>query len=208
MDRLRRFERELALESRRDERYRWLSLRRSTIRTGYVNPPSMEQAYDLHRLILELSPYHLTISPLDVDFLELLYGFDLECHGNHDQVVYDALLADTPLGRLGKAPNLPHAKIMDVQPIFGLSLSKPGDLQAYFEVKTRKRSRRGSGKRYAEEPISLFLTLRKYGPVKRIEDLKHVFEVLVDQIEVLATERFVPDLLTPIARQITNSSSG
>src|SRR5690606_3909823 len=92
MNRLKRYEGELALESARptqESEYRWLALRRNNIRTGHVNPRSMAKGYELQRLVLELSPYHLSISPLDVSFVELLFGFDLECKANHDEVVYD-----------------------------------------------------------------------------------------------------------------------
>jgi hypothetical protein len=208
MERFHRYQNELALEStRQDSEYRWLALRRTSVRTGHVNPQTMADAYKYHRLILEVAPYHLTISPLDVDYLELLFGFDLECKGNHDEVVYDALIAGTPLGELTKLPGIPDAKVLDVQPIFGMQLSDRGDLQAYFEVKTRNRSRRGAGERYADQPISLFLTVRRYGPIRQLEELAEVAETLKTHAEALAADRMVPDLLTPIARQITSSNT-
>ncbi|MFA9477282.1 hypothetical protein ACERK3_03125 [Phycisphaerales bacterium AB-hyl4] len=205
MNRFRRYDGEFALESsRRDPQYRWMALRRTSLRTGHVNPDSMEQAYRFHREILELAPHFLTISPLDVDYLELLYGFDLECDGNHDQVIYEALYENTPMAEALKAPGV---KMLDVQPIFGLSLSDRGDIQAYFEVKTRPKSRRGSSKPYRGEPISLFVTVRKYGPIDDLVDLQTAFDKLSEHVETLATERLVPHLLTPIARHITSGSA-
>ncbi len=174
MDRFRRYEGELALEStRRDAEYRWLALRQTTIRTGHVNPGNMTDAYQLHRLILELAPYHLTISPLDINYVELLFGFDLECKSNHDTIVFDALFSHSPLGGLMRVPD---SHILDVQPTFGLALSEKGDLQAYFQVKTRTKSRRGQAGRFRNEPLSIFLTLRRYGPVHQIEELQKIFE--------------------------------
>ena len=116
MDRLRRYDGELALESsRRDSEYRWLALRQTSIRMGHVNPPSMDAAIKTHTMLLQTAPYHLTISPLDVDCLELLFGFDLECSSDQDEVVYQALYGDSPLSELIKVPG---ANIMDVQPSF------------------------------------------------------------------------------------------
>lgn len=204
MSRFKRYDGELALESaRKDARYTWLALRRNSIRTGYVNPESMDQALDYHKLVLELAPYHLTISPLDVDHIELMYGFDLECKQNHDAVVYDALYRDTPLG--GLMPN-DDQRVLDVQPVFGQSLNETGDLQAYFEVKTRPKSRRGSSKRYSGEPISLFLTLRKYGPVEDLADMAASIGTLNEHAEQLATEKLIPDLLMPITQHIGSSA--
>jgi hypothetical protein len=203
MDRFKRYDGELALESaRKDSTYHWLALRRNSIRTGHVNPSSIDSAIDYHRLILEVAPYHLTISPLDVDYLEVMYGFDLECKQNHDAVIFNALFADSPLGRLMPEDD---KRVLDVQPVFGSSLTDEGDVQAYFEVKSRPKSRRGSSKRYAGEPISLFLSVRKYGPV---DDLKHLTRLVGElnaHCEELATEKLVPDLLNPIARAITST---
>jgi len=205
MSRFRRYEGEFSLESQRSEaEYKWLALRRTSIRSGFVNPRTMDEVYRFHRLMLETAPYHLTISPLDVDYLELLFGFDLECADNHDEVIYEALIEGTPLANLLRIPN---ARVLDVQPIFGCTLNETGNLQAYFEVRTRPKSRRGSSRAHRDDPISLFVTLRKYGPVKDIDDLQQVFGLLSQHCETLASERLVPDLLTPIARHITSSSA-
>lgn len=205
MDRFRRYDGELALESpRKEEEYRWLSLQRVTMRTGHINPQTMGDAYDFHRLILELAPYNLTISPLDVDYQELMFGFDLECKADHDDVVFTALFGDTPLANLVR---IPQGKVLDVQPVLGVSLSEQGDLQAYYEVKTRTKNRRGNATRYKHDPISLFLTIRRYGPIDKVDDLITHFNMLSQKAEELATDRFVPDLLTPIARHITSSSA-
>lgn len=205
MDQFHRYEGELVLESsRREAEYRWLSLRRTSIRAGHVNPSSMEEAYKFHRLLLELTPHFLSISPLDVDYLELLFGFDMECKANHDQVVYEALFANSPLAQLLR---IPGARMIDVQPIFGVSLTRHGEMQAFFEVKTRTRNRRGAVSRYADEPLSIFVTVRKYGPVRRIEQLLEDFETLRLRAETLTSEHAIPDLVLPIARQITSSST-
>lgn len=208
MTRFRRYEGELSLESsRREAEYTWLSLRQSSIRTGHVNPDSMEDAYRFHRRMLEVAPYYLTLSPLDIDYVELMFGFDIECKANHDEVVYEALYANSPLRGLLKPTDAAEgAKVLDVQPVFGLNLSDDGQLQAYFEVKTRRRTRRGSGRRFAQEPISLFVTLRDYGPVEKLDDLKAVTHKLARHCEALAAERLIPDLLNPIVQHISPSS--
>jgi len=122
-------------------------------------------------------------------------------------VVFEALIGDAPIANLLKIPDVPFTRILDVQPLFGLSLTQSGDLQAYFEVKTRRRSRRGRSTRSRNEPISLLLTVRKYGPLEKIDDLQDHFDLLHQHCESLSTERMVPMLLTPIARQITSSSA-
>ncbi|MCC7406797.1 MAG: hypothetical protein IT442_01920 [Phycisphaeraceae bacterium] len=208
MDRFRRYDNELALESsRREPEYRWMAIRQNSIRTGHVNPQTMDGSYQFHRLIIETVPYHLSVSALDVDYLDLMFGFDLECNDNHDEVVFEALFGHSPVRTLVQLPGYPESRVIDVQPVYGMSLDRRGDLQAYFEVKTRSRNRKGQTSRTRQEPISVLLTLRKYGPVQTINDLLPIFDLLREHCEHLATERLVPDLLTPIARQITSSSA-
>ncbi|MEM1208345.1 MAG: hypothetical protein AAF586_02440 [Planctomycetota bacterium] len=208
MNRFRRYDGELALESaRKDAQYQWLALRRTSIRTGHVNPDAMSDAYQFHRLILELCPAYLSLSPLDVDYVELMFGFDLDCKEDQDTVVYEALFADSPMANLLNL-GTGAGKILDVQPVMGASLTDSGDLQAYFEVKTRQKTRRGSSRAFRSEPISLFLTLRQYGPIDELSDLPtKVFDALSEHAEHLAADKLVPELLQPIARHITNASS-
>lgn len=205
MNRFRRYENELALESsRRNEEYRWLAIRRTSIRTGHVNPGSMDESYRLHRLVLDIIPYHLTVSPLDVDYLDLMFGFDLACSGNHDAIVFEALyrnsVVENMLGGNG-------ANILNVQPMFGISLSDRVDMQAFFEVKTRTKNRRGSAPARRNEPISIFLTVRRFGPIDKIEELPTIFEDMARQANDLASDQLVPNLLMPIARLIPTSST-
>ncbi len=206
MSKFRRYDGELALESARkkdDPRYQWLALRRNSIRTGHVNPDTMDQALSFHKFILQQVPYHLSISPLDVDYVELTYGFDLECESNHDEVVYNALFADTPLGRV---MDVEGGKVLDCQPFVSVNLNDHGTLQAYFEVKTRQKSRRGSAGRYRDEPISVFLTVRKYGPVDAIDDLQAYLPELSRHCDELAIDKLVPELLNPISQCISSSA--
>jgi len=206
MDQFRRFEGELALESSREQtEYQWLALRRTSLRSGHVNPESTDLAYRLHGLILDQAPHHLGISPLEVDFLELTFGFDLECEANHDRIIHDALLEGSPLAELMQ---IDGARIIDMQPLLGCSLNDTGDLQASFEICTRPRTRRGHAGQYAEDPISLLMTVRQYGPLEDLASLRHVADTLGEQCETIAADRLVPVLLNPIARQITLASGG
>jgi hypothetical protein len=44
-----------------------------------------------HKLILDLAPYMLSVSPLDCEALDLLFGFDFTCRGNHNQLMAEVL---------------------------------------------------------------------------------------------------------------------
>jgi len=206
MDQFRRYRDELALESDPDDgAYSWVAIRSSSIRSGVVNPEESADGYRLHRCLLEIAPYFLSVSPLDVDYVELLYGFDLAAGGNHDQIVFEALIAGSPLAGLLDAHD---STVSDCQPLFGIAVGEEGRVDAQFEVKTRGRRRqvRGPGAEQTPEPISVYLTVRRYGPVGDVKDLPEVFNELVAHGEELVGSSVIPGLVIPIRQAITMSS--
>lgn len=207
MDRFKRYDGELALESTpEDGQYDWLALRRTSVRSGSVNPESLASAYQLHRLVLEITPYFLSVSPLDVDYLEVLFGFDLEARGNHDEIVFDALFSESPLGALVDVEGTTAA---DVQPYLTLTIDDDRRIQANFEVKTRSAGDRPDGpaeEKFDDEPISIFLSVRQMGPVVSVDDLQGMFERLTTEAERLATDKIVPLFLNPISKAINSRS--
>lgn len=206
MEHFRRYSNELALETdpAGEGLQRWLALRRNSIRSGAAHLETPAQAYGLHRLVLETAPYFLSISPLDVDYLELLYGFDLSSGGNHDAIVFDALLAGSPLA--GMIRGIDGATV-DCQPIVGISLPDAPELQAHFEVKTRTSARMVRPGDGDSPPISVCLVLRRYGAVKDAAELLTIFKSLAAHGEDLVENRVVPSLVLPIREAIAASGS-
>ena len=101
--------------------------------------------------------------------------------------------------------DMPGTVPIDCQPIFGIALKDRVDIEAHFEVKTRASERKGrpfSEIERASEPISIYLTLRKYGPVTDIKELPRVLERLCDRGEELLESRVVPNLVNPIREAI------
>jgi len=189
-----RYEGEVALESDSAEReWQWVALRQTTIRSGHVNPATLADSYNFHKALLEVAPYFLSISPLDIEMLEVVFGFDFETEHDRDSVVFDALLANTPLAHLVDGD---FERVIEAQPALGISLGDRGDLQAAFEVRTRPRvpvaGERGG------DPISVFLTVRKFGPLASLDDLKGAFGAVVGHAEHLAETRVIPHLVVPI----------
>ncbi|MEM0984378.1 MAG: hypothetical protein AAGI17_10555 [Planctomycetota bacterium] len=226
MGSFRRYKDELALESKQTEApHRWLAIRPSNVRSGVVNPSAGEDAYGLHRHVLELAPFFLSISPLDVEYLELLYGFDFAARGNQDLLVAHALLEGTPLEKLfedgSTGPN--NLVPLDFQPMLGFVLpdSEPeppapgaeGETQVvsgtevHMEVKTRTGSGSGSDTeaRAGTEPISIYLTLRRYEPVDDLKELPAALDRLAAAGQQLIENRVIPYLVRPIREAIGSS---
>lgn len=189
-----RYEGEVALESDSAEReWQWVALRQTSIRSGHVNPPTLADAYNFHQSLLEVAPYFLSISPLDIDMLEVVFGFDFDTEHDRDGVVFDALLAQTPFAQLVDPE---FDRVIDAQPSLSLTLGDQRNLQASFEVRTKPRilvaGERGG------DPISVFLTVRKFGPLASLDDLKTAFASIVGHAEMLAEQRVIPHLVIPI----------
>ena len=189
-----RYDGEVALESDSSEReWQWVALRQTTIRSGHVNPATLADSYNFHKALLEVAPYFLSISPLDVDMLEVVFGFDFETEHDRDEVVFDALLEGT---RLAGLVDRDTERIADAQPSLAISLGGRGALQAAFEVRTRPRvpvaGERGG------DPISVFLTVRRFGPLASLDELKSAFGAVVGHAEILAENRVIPHVVVPI----------
>ncbi|QYU68565.1 hypothetical protein J4558_27905 [Leptolyngbya sp. 15MV] len=206
MTQFRRLKEEIALEAEPGpEPHRWVAVRSSSIRSGSVNYPSLDEALALHRHVLEVSPFFLGVSPLDVDFLELLFGFDVVTDRPHDDAVAAALMGNGPMADL---LNLPDSVVVDFQPMLGLLLRDglgpaiegcPNrDLEVSCEVKTRPGPRTAA----REEPISVYLTLRHYGPLRDITQLPMVLDRLAQRGEEIALSSVMPQVVVPIRQAL------
>lgn len=203
----RRFRDELALEAGPGvSPHRWLALRGNNIRAGCVNPDALVEAYALHRLVLETAPYYLNISPLDIDYVEVLFGFDLSAGGNQDAIVFEALFAGSPLAHLMHGTSFNPS---DCQPVIAFAAdSREHEIQ--FEVKTRadaSASPREIADSQAHEPISVYLTLRRFGAVTEVAELLTIMGRLVQQGEELVENRVIPQLLVPLRDAIASGNS-
>lgn len=199
---VRRFEGEVALESPEDDpQYQWLALTPTAVRSGCVNSDTVEQAGKMHRTILETTPFFLSISPLDVEYLEMIFGFDLHAESNRNEIVFDALLGDSMLAGLVTES---QERMLDVQPFIGFSLDADEQQHVFVEVKTRPRPGELHRERYDALPISIYLTVREYGPVQHLETLPELAGTLLKRARRLVDERLIPHIVVPIRQAISS----
>ncbi len=200
-ERIRSFEQEVALETAEFEgHYQWMGLRPRSISSGVVNPMHIEKAYDLHRLVLELAPYYLSLSPLQIECIELVFGFDLPARENRNDIVMQSLLGNSPLASLADDG---IEQLIDVQPRIGFALNESCDLQAFIEIKTRTSAVETATQIFQDEPITVFLTVRKNGPIQEVEELSEIFKRLSGHIEHIAEQRVIPDIVVPLHQSIS-----
>lgn len=210
LERFKRYANELALEAsdaHADVPQQWVAVRKTSVRSGVANPPESAEALAFHRSLLEIAPYYLDITGLDIDHAELLFGFDLHAQGNHDAIVYKALMAGSALGSIVDRPG---AVAVECQPVLGICINQTAEQQVFLEVKTRSSAAlplggmRSSSSASAhdagdaESPISVYLIMRRMQPTRDIAQLGAVMREMGEQGLELVENVVIPSVLAPL----------
>jgi hypothetical protein len=190
-------------EERAGQKYRWVSLESRRVSAGHVNPSSVEDALRLHSLVLQLAPFHLGVSPLEIDYLDVLFGFDLSFSGNHDEVVAEGLLSDSPLNCLSEESGAKH---VDFQPTVTVALTDDCRLQARIDIITRTNSYQVRTGDYSDDVISVYLILRRYWGDRPKEPMEKMLPQMAERCEELCTKYLLPRVLKPISSAIASRS--
>lgn len=187
-------------EDKEQGHYRWITIEPRRVCSGYVNPPDVEAAMEQHRLVLELIPYMLSVSPLDCEALDFMMGFDFVYRGNHDALVVEALGASSALDGL---LDLPGSQVINFEPSVTVSLDESCRMQARLMIETRTNAyhvRRGE---YPEEHISVYFTIRQYGSLGPGIAFEETLAKLRDHNERLINQHVVEQVLRPLAQAIS-----
>lgn len=190
-------------EDRSAETYRWLSIEAKRISAGHVNPDSVEESLKLHTMLLEHAPHLLGISPVEIDYLDVLFGFDLGFTGNHDEIIADSLLAESPLSCLTEEVG---AKPVDFQPTVTVALSEDCRLQARIDVVTRTNSYQVRTGDYSDDVISVYLILRRYWGDRPREPMEVMLASMAERAEQLCHSYILPRVVKPISAAIASRS--
>src|SRR3990172_1249008 len=187
-------------EDRSLGQYRWVTLELDRVGSGVVNPADFGMAYEQDRLVLELVPYMLSISHLDIDSLDVTLAMDFDCRGNHDEVIADALFSLTPFGAI---LDVPGARPIGFSPAVVIALSDDCHTQARVSIESktsvyepRKRDQD------VDEAISLSFTIRQYPPTMGGFNPLESFEHQCRLAEELMAERIVPNFVQPLIETI------
>ena len=187
-------------EDRKGGRYRWVSLEVDRIGSGVVNPSAFEDAYRQDRLVLELAPYMLGVSHLDIDSLDVSFGMDFDYMGSHDEVIAEALLGRTAFNCL---LDVPSAKPVGFSPTAIVALSDDCRTHARISVESKTSSYSSGKQRHrSDDAISLSFTIRQYASgAEKFDGLKS-FENQCRLAEELVAERIVPNFVRPLTNVI------
>jgi hypothetical protein len=192
---------DLVLEGDKEQgHYRWLAIEPRRLCSGQVNPETLEGAYRQHDMVLDLAPHLLTISQLDCEALDVMYGFDFNYEGNHDEVVAEALGLGPSLEGLLDVPN---GRVINYEPSVTLSLDDSCRLQCRLSVETRTNAFQVRTGVFPDDQISIYFTVRQYwgtGPeMSFVDSFRRQREVGEDMVQRLVIPRIVRPLAQAIA---------
>lgn len=183
------------------ESYRWLAIEPRRLCSGQVNPPSLEEAYRQHEMVLDLAPHLLTISVLDCEALDVMFGFDFTYEGNHDEIVAEALGIGPSLEGLLE---LPGSRVINYEPSITLALEESCRLQCRLSIETRTNAYQIRTGDFPDDQISIYFTVRQYwgsGPeVTFVDSFRRQRVVGEEAIEKIV----IPRIVRPLARAIAS----
>ncbi len=197
----RRENNEYCLEESRDRnRYRWVTTETDCIGSGVVNPVNFEDAYQQDKIVLDLVPYMLGVSHLDIKSLDVVFGMDFNYAGSHDEVIAEAVGS----GAFNCFSDLPSAKPINFSPSIIVALSEDHRLQARINVESVTGTYDPWKKtEAAEEAISLSFAIRQYPSGAEKFDVLKSFEQQCRLAEELMAEKIIPNFVRPINNVIT-----
>lgn len=203
MTRFRRTDGEASLEEDRSSgMYRWASVDAHRLASGHVNPPELMDAMELHRFTFDQATHQLGISHLEVEYVEVLAGFDLNYAGNHDDVVAESLLSGSLLSGLMEEHG---ARPIECAPHLTIALSDDCRLQAKVDVVTRTGTYQVRTGNFEDEAISVYATLRRYSDGTRT-DLPALLTDLAERAESLCHTHVLPRIVQPLSEAISRRS--
>jgi hypothetical protein len=193
---------DLVLEGNKENRcYRWLALEPKRLCSGMVNPSSTDEAYRQHEMVLELAPHLLTISVLDCEALDVMYGFDFTYEGNHDEVVAEALGLGPAFESLIDRPG---SRVINYEPTVTLALEDSCRLQARVSIETRTNAYQVRTGEFGDDQISLYFTVRQYWGSGSDSNFLDAFRRQRTIGEELLHSSIVPRIVRPLARAIAS----
>ena len=152
-------------------------------------------------MVLELAPHLLTISMLDCEALDVMYGFDFTYEGNHDEVVAEALGVGPALEGLLEVPG---GRVINFEPSITLALDESCRLQCRLSVETRTNAYQVRTGEFPEDQISVYFTVRQYwgtGPeLTFLDSFRRQREIG----EEVVRASVIPRIVRPLAQAIAS----
>jgi hypothetical protein len=193
---------ELVLEGDKEKnQYRWVAIESRRLCSGHINPETLEDAYRQQEMVLDLAPPLLTISLLDCEALDVMFGFDFTYEGNHDEVVAEAL-------GIGHAFEgffeIPRSQVINYEPSITVALDEDCQLQCRISIETRTNAYQVRMEDFDDDQITVYFTVRQYwgnGPdMSFLESFRRQRQIGEDILQ----SSVIPKIVRPLAQVIAS----
>jgi hypothetical protein len=192
---------EFVLEEDKEQgSYRWMTIEPRRICSGQVNPDTLAEALKQHETALELAPYALSISPLDCESLNVMFGFDFTYRGNHNELLIEALGICPALERMA---DIPGATVLGIEPSLQLALDEDCRIQCRLSVETRSNAYHVRTGDFPEEQLSVYFTTRRYGSLDPGETYVSAMKRLAELCIELVDNYVIESVLQPLQHAIS-----
>ena len=176
--------------------FSWIALESDRIGSGSMNPQDLDQTCEKDKFVLDMIPYMLGVNHLDIDSIDVVFGMDFSCKGNHDEIIAEAFFNDSAFNSL---LDLPDSKAIDFSPMMTVSLSQDNRTQARVKVESKTSIfEPGKNKDKTEEAISLYITIRQYPAMNKRFDSIASFDSQYEILDNLMTEKIIGNFVKPL----------
>ncbi|MGI9517641.1 MAG: hypothetical protein ACR2NP_11380 [Pirellulaceae bacterium] len=179
--------------------YRWTSVEPRRICTGYVNPDDYGQAIAQHEYVLEQLPYTLSVSPLDCESLNFMFGFDFTYRGNHNELIAEALGLTPAFERLAE---IAGTRLISHDPAVQFSLDEDCRVQCRISIESRTNIYHVRTGEFPEEQLSVYLTVRRYGSLEPGQTFVQAIKPLQEHAEQIVEGHLINNVLVPLQQAI------
>jgi hypothetical protein len=142
----------------------------------------------------------LSVNHLDIDSLDVTFAMDFDYAGSHDEVIAEALLAQSAFDCL---LDLPGSRPIGFSPALVVALSDDDRTQGRISIESKtsvyEPGRKGQA---GDEAISLSLTIRQYPKTSEKFDPLKSFEKQCQLAQELMAEKVVPNFVQPLTETI------
>ncbi len=192
---------EYVLEEDKDSgSYRWSSVEPRRVCTGYVNPPTIEDAVSQHAKILETLPFALSMSPLDCESLNFLVGFDYTFRGNHNELMAQALGVAPAFERMLQ---MPDSSLLHFEPAIQFALDSTCRTQCRVNIESRTAAYHVRTGEFPEDQLSVYVAVRRLGSLDLGESFVSTMQSLQEKCFKLLDEYVVESVLLPLQQAIS-----
>jgi len=148
---------------------------------------------------MDIVPYALSVSSLDCESLNVMFGFDYTFRGNHNQLVAEALGLPPALEHM---QNVTPAAMLSYEPQIQFALDEACRYQCRMSIETRTNAYHVRTGDFPEEQLSVYLTARRYGALDAGETFADALTTLNKTCLNLVDNYLIENVLVPLQQTI------